>query len=168
MSRLIDIINEEILSTAANFPRFGDRLKSISETGEGTAESYPFTYHNISDNQIEYHFDTVEEAYIVSFAMAAQGDWYMEFGVAGGMPQDIINKGELFKVMSTVLKIVNDFLDRHQPDTLRFEPSKDEERDDDNRRFNLYMQYIKKNMRKDYYVEPRGDWILIKRKLPIN
>jgi len=166
MLNIIDIINEEIMTTVANYPRFGDRLNSISETGEGTADSYPFRYDNISDSQVEYHFNTVGDSYIVEVKNIGMGEWYMEFGVAGGTPQDVVNKGELFKVMSTVLKIVNDFLDRHEPNVLKFEPSKDEEREDDNRRFNLYMQFIKKNMRRDYYVEPRGDWISIIRKIP--
>jgi len=170
MPTIIDIINEEIMTTVANYPLFGDHLRSISETGEGSAKSYQFKYDNVAFNQVEYHFATEDhDDYIVSFHLidAQNGEWYMQFGIVGGTPDDVINKGKLYKVMSTILKIVNDFIERHQPNTLKFEPSKDNERDDDNRRFNLYMQFIKKNMQKNYYVEPRGDWIFIRRKIPI-
>ncbi len=34
MSRLIEIIKEEIMTTVANYPQFGNRLKSISETDD--------------------------------------------------------------------------------------------------------------------------------------
>ena len=42
------IIQEEIMTTVANYPRFGDRLNSISEVGEGTASAYPFKFDNTS------------------------------------------------------------------------------------------------------------------------
>lgn len=167
MPSIIDIIKEEIMTTVANYPQFGNRLNSISEVGEGTAGAYPFKYENIAFNHVEYHFDTEDgDDYIVGITMVGDGEWYMQFGVAGGTPQDVINRGKLFKVMATILGIVNDFIERHEPNILKFEPSKDTEKDDDNRRFNLYMQYIKKNMRRDYHIEPRGDWIFIRRKIP--
>lgn len=169
MPNIIDIIKEEIMTTVANFPQFGDRLKSISETGEGTSTAYPFKFDNISFNEVNYHFDTEEDDYIVIInnVDVHTGIWEMQFGVVGGTPEDITNRGKMFNVMATVLQITNDFIDRFKPNALRFKPSKDKERQDDKRRFNLYMQYIKKNMRPEYMVYEYGDHIVIERKIKI-
>jgi len=168
-SKVIDIINEEIMTTVANFPQFGNRLNSISETGDGSAGAYPFRFDNFSNNEIEYNFDTEEDDYIVPITNIDpySGIWELQFGVAGGVPEDVINKGRVFKVMGTILQITNDFINRFKPNRLQFKPVKDEERDDDKRRFKLYMQYIKKNMRNDYMVFEYGDYIVIERKVKI-
>ena len=169
MPSIIDIIKEEIMTSVANLPRFGDRLNSISETGEGTAGSYAFRFDNVSYNEVNYHFDTPEDDYVVLInnVDVHAGIWEMQFGVVGGTPEDVTNRGKIFNVMATVLQITNDFIDRFKPNALRFKPSKDEEREDDKRRFNLYMQYIKKNMRPEYMVYEYGDYIVIERKVKI-
>lgn len=166
MSRINYIIVEEIMTTVPNFAGFGDRLGSISETGEGNAGAYQYRFNNVSDNEIEYNFETEEDDYIVlmNTTSVQHGMWEMQFGVAGGTPDDVINKGNIFKVMATILQITNDFINNFKPNTLRFKPVKDEERDNDKRRFKLYMQYIKKNMRNDYMVFEYGDYIVIERK----
>jgi len=169
MLNIIDIINEEIMTTVANYPQFGDRLNSISETGEGTSGAYPYKFDNVSYNEVNYHFDTEEDDYVVIINNVDPhgGIWELQFGVVGGTPEDVTNRGRIFNVMATVLQITNDFIDKYKPNALRFKPSKDEEREDDNRRFNLYMQYIKKNMRPDYIVYPYSDYIVIERKVKI-
>ena len=167
MLNIIDIINEEIMTTVANFPRFGDRLNSISETGEGSSTPYPYRFDNVSDNEVNYHFDTEEDEYIViinNVDMYA-GVWEMQFGIVGGTPEEVTNRGRMFNVMATVLQITNEFIDKYKPNRLQFKPSKDEEREDDKRRFRLYMQYIKKNMRPEYMVYEYGDYIVIERKV---
>jgi len=168
MSRIIDIINEEIMTSIANYPQFGDRLNSISETGEGNAGSYPYNFENSADDEVEYTFSTEEDDYLVVVTKIDQaGTWELQFVAIGGSPEDVLNRGRVFKVMGTILLITNDFIDRFKPNKLRFKPVKDEERDDDKRRFNLYMQYIKKNMRPDYFVFEYGDYIIIERKIKI-
>jgi hypothetical protein len=170
MSIIINIINEEIMSTVANYPEFGDRLRSISEVGEGTASSYPFSFDNVSYNEIDYNFDTEEDEYVVLINNidVYSGVWEMQFGTVGGTPQDITNRGRMYKVMATILQITIDFIIKNKPNVLRFKPEKDEELgDDDKRRFNLYMAYIKKNMRPDYFVYEYGDYIVIERKVKI-
>jgi len=169
MSSIIEIINEEIMSTVANYPQFGDRLKSISETGEGSSTAYPFKFDNVSYNEVNYNFDTEEDEYVVIInnVDVHAGIWEMQFGTVGGTPQDITNRGRVFNIMATILQITNDFIEKFKPNVLRFKPEKDEERDDDKRRFNLYMQYIKKNMRPEYFVYDYGDYIVIERKIKI-
>lgn len=169
MPSIKDIINEEIMSTVANYPEFGDRLRSISETGEGSSTPYPFKFDNVSYNEVNYNFDTEEDEYVVIInnVDVHLGIWEMQFGTVGGTPQDVTNRGKVFNVMATILQITNDFIDRYKPNVLRFKPEKDEERQDDKRRFNIYMQYIKKNMRPDYMVFEYGDYIVIERKIKI-
>ena len=169
MLSIVEIINEEIMTSVANLPRFGDRLRSISEVGEGTAAAYPFKFDNVSYNEVNYNFDTEEDEYVVIINNVDihAGIWEMQFGTAGGTPQDVTNRGRMFQVMATILQITSDFIDRYKPNVLRFKPSKDEEREDDKRRFNFYMAYIKKNMRPEYYVYEYGDYIVIERKVKI-
>lgn len=169
MSNIIDIINEEILSTAANFPQFGSRINSISEVGEGTVGGYPFKFDNVSYNEVNYNFDTEDDEYVVVITNVDvhSGVWEMQFGTVGGTPNDVTNRGKIFNVMSTILQITNDFIDRLKPNVLRFKPEKDPEREDDKRRFKLYMEYIKKNMKPDYFVFEYGDYIVIERKIKI-
>ncbi len=169
MPSIKDIINEEIMTTVANLPQFGDHLRSINEIGEGTGKPYQYTFDNVSFNEVNYNFDTQEDEYVVIInnVDTNAGVWVMQFGTVGGTPQDVVNRGRMFNVMATILQITNDFLDKFKPNVLRFKPEKDPEKQDDKRRFNLYMEYIKKNMRPDYIVYPYGDYIVIERKIKI-
>ena len=167
MLDIIDIINEEIMTTVANFPQFGSRLNSISEVGEGSSSAYPFKFENTSFNEVNYHFDTEEDQYVVMINNidVHAGAWEMQFGTVDGTPEDVVDKGRMYRVMSTIIEIVNDFINRFKPNILRFKPSKNEEQD--NRRFNLYMAFIRKNMRQDYKVFEYGEYIVIERKIKI-
>lgn len=169
MQSIIDIIKEEIMTTVATYPRFGDRLNSISEVGEGSSTPYPFKFENTSFNEVHYYFSTEEHDYDVVINLTDQyaGVWMMQFGTIGGDVADVTNEGKPLQIMATLIQITNDFITRFKPNELRFRPEKDEEREDDNRRFNLYMSFIKKNMIRDYMVYSYGDYIIIKRKIPI-
>ena len=97
--------------------------------------------------------------------------WRMdiEFGIEneseGGFPasydyKSVVNKGEMYKVMATVVKAVKKELEYSEKRgqnivTIRIEPSKNFE--NDSRRANLYMAYIKKNMPKGSTVEVSKD-----------
>jgi len=163
------IIQEEIMTTVANYPQFGDRLKSISETGEGSSRAYPYKFENTASDEVHYYFDTEEYEYdvIVNLMDPYAGTWTMQFGTIGGTPDEITNEGKPLQVMSTLLQITTDFIERFKPNALQFKPEKDESREDDKRRFNLYMQFIKKNIPSLYMVYPYGDYIIIERKIKI-
>ena len=93
--------------------------------------------------------------------------WRMdiEFGIEneseGGFPPSydytsVVNKGEMYKVMATVVKAVKKEIEDSTKKgqnivTVRIEPSKNFE--NDTRRANLYMAYIKKNMPKGSKIE---------------
>lgn len=169
MSDIKKIINEEIMNTVANYPQFGQRLRSINEIGEGNVQPYPFTYDNTSFNEVHYYFSTEKYDYDVQINNTdpRAGTWELQFGPVGESVETVTNEGKQFKVMSTVLQIINDFIEKHQPNRLSFKPVKDEEKDDDKRRFNFYMSYIKRNMRKEYFVHEYGDYIVIERKIKV-
>lgn len=169
MPSIIDIINEEIMTSVANFPGFGDRLNSISETGEGTSNTYPFKFDNVAFNEVNYHFDTEEDEYVVVVNLidVHAGAWDMQFGTVGGTPDEIVDRGRMFNVMATLILIVNDFIDRYKPNIIRFKPSKAEDKKNANQRYQLYMAYIKKHQRPEYLTFPYGEHIIIKRKVPI-
>jgi len=172
MLNVLDIIKEEVEALnhlyQANFPRFGERLRSISEVGDASKNPYPFRFDNVSFDEINYHFDTEEDQYIVLINNLdqTQGIWEMQFGTVGGTPEDVTNRFRVFQIMATLVAITNDFIDKYKPNVIRVKPTKDEERDtDDMRRFNLYLAYIKKNMRPEYYAQEYGDYIVIQRKV---
>lgn len=169
MSDINKIIQEEIMTTVANFPQFGNRLNSISEVGEGSGSGYPFKFENTSFNEVNYHFDTEENEYIVLINNidVYAGVWDMQFGTVGGTPEEIVDKGRMYGVMTTILKITNDFIERFKPNVLRFKPTKDENKENAEQRYRLYMAYIKKNMRPDYFVHEYGEYIVIERKIKI-
>ena len=168
MLNVLDIIREEVESLyQANFPMFGDRLRSISEIFD-TKNPYPFRFENVSYDEVQYHFDTPENEYVVIIRNEdpKQGIWNVQFGTTGGAPDDVTNEFKISEVMATLSGIVNDFVERYKPNAITIKPAKDEERDtDDLRRFNLYLAYIKQNMRPDYYVQEYGDYIVIQRKI---
>lgn len=169
MSNIKKIINEEIMNTVANYPEFGERLHNLNEIGEASAKPYPFTFDYVSYNEVNYNFQTEEDDYVVMINNidTNAGIWMMQFGTVGGTPQDVVNRGRIFNVMATILQITTDFLDKFKPNILRFKPEKDEDKVDDKRRFNIYMAYIKKHMRNDYFVHEYGDYIVIERKIKI-
>jgi hypothetical protein len=169
MSSIKDIINEEILTTVANFPEFGNRLGSISETGEGNTTPYSFKFENTSFNEVHYYFNTETYEYdvIMTNSDIRGGIWDMQFGIIDGTPSDITNEGKVLRIMSTIVRITDDFIKNFKPNILKFKPEKDKKRHDDKRRFNLYMQFLKKNIIPMYFIHEYGEYILIERKVKI-
>jgi hypothetical protein len=165
MLSIKQIINEEIMDTVANYPQFGERLLNLHEVGEAIGKPYPYTFDNISYNEVHYDFDTEEDQYSVIFNLEdrIKGIWNLQFGVVGGTPETTTNAFKIANVMATVVKIVNEFIDKFKPNAIKFLPSKTAG-DNDMRRHNLYMAYIKKNMRPDYFVHEVLPYIIIEKK----
>ena len=186
MPKILNIITEELDSLySANFPSFGERLhnlneitdelESLLEYGDASLPPYPFKFENISYDEVNYHFDTEDgDEYVVMFNLSdrVKRIWELQFGISGGKPDDVLNKGRREKVMSTIVKIVIDFVDRLKPNYIKFEPSKNTDYEEthgklDNRRYDMYMAYIKNNMRPDYIVFQYKPYIVIERKVKI-
>lgn len=71
----------------------------------------------------------------------------------------VTNRGELFRVMATVVDIVKTFMKKYpEVEYIEFEGSKNE--DGDQRRNKLYMQYIKKHL-KPKSIEDDGNIITV-------
>ncbi len=167
MRSIKQIILEEILNTTATYPEFGERLLNLHEVGEAQGESYPYTFDDVSYDEVHYDFDTEKNEYevIMELENSANRVWNVQFGVVGGTPRTVTNEFRISRVMPTVIKIVNDFINRYKPNILKFAPAKEDE--SDVRRQNLYMAYIKKNMRPDYFVYEMSPYIIIERKAKI-
>ena len=131
----------------------------INEIGDGGSKPYNYRltreegdgfklYEFVTDLGTHYEvmFD-IEEDY------SKDGPWEsmnIEYGVdekdGGGVSYKVeTNKGEVFRVMATIVDITKKILkERKNIKTLTFSGTKKDE--DDNRRNNLYMAYIKKHI----------------------
>lgn len=158
-------------------------LKEIlSEVGEGTANTYPFKldsggYTFISryvfkalageyevfftpshayiskDNKVmvDDEFEDKEDmSYEESLEYERDG-FLVGFRVVGGDHGDVTNKNEMYKVMATILAIIKVNNNIHNPDYYKFQPAKKNKMDD--RRLNLYLAYIKKNIGNEWVVD---------------
>lgn len=153
MANLIEIITEEI--------------QNIFETGEGNVTAYQYRRQNVAFNQIDYYFETEDgDEYFAYFINTDRNHdyWEVGFAVQGYEYMEIVNKGRIFNIMATMLKIVDDFIEKEKPNVLVFEPAKTTG-EDDKRRERIYMQYVIKNIknRPEYVSEIRGDKVIIQR-----
>jgi len=117
----------------------------INEIGDMSSKSYSFK--NITATKYSFFTDSGLE-YIVEFEIDepyARVDFYIKNSKSDNIWKEKINRGEIFRVMSTITNIVNKFLNESPKiDVLVIEPSKQDI--DDNRRYNLYMAFIQKNI----------------------
>ena len=136
----------------------------LLEIGEGTAKPYKYKltrtesdpdfgdyfrlYEFVTDLDTHYEVSfTIEEDYSKDEAWEFMN---IEFGVdekdGGGVSYKVeTNKGEVFRVMATIVDITKKILkERKNIKTLTFTGSKED--DDDNRRNKLYMAYIRKHI----------------------
>ena len=149
MKSLTEIIYEEI----------------INEVGEGI-EPYQWMKADEHPQGVNYHFYTDDEIhYTVSFYEGFMPDFpgatFVAFDAEGYDDDETTDSNEPLKIMSTITNIVKDYAERVQPQNIVIEPSK--VGSEDNRRMNLYLAYIRKNLPPEYTVQSRGDRIHISR-----
>ncbi len=145
------------------------RLKDILfEIGEGSAKPYKFrTVKDKPDNtdhtrevsfktedgddyQVELHAYWGDGFITDTYGSHISIDFYIYHGFGTHDADVVVNKGRLFRVMSTVVKAAEEFMDdldyeEKGIDLLRIEPTKSTD-DDDHRRAKLYMAYIKRQL----------------------
>ena len=151
----------------------------LLEIGEGTAKPYKYKLTRTeSDPDFGDYFRLYEFVtdlgthYEVMFEIeedfSKDEPWEfmnIEFGVdekdGGGVSYKVeTNKGELFRVMATIVDITKNILkERKNIKTLTFSGSKKDE--DDNRRNKLYMAYIKKHIPNVKNVEVDGSEVKV-------
>ena len=135
----------------------------INEIGDGGSKPYNYTLTREEADHEGFYFRLYEfetdlgTHYEVTFEInedfSKDGPWEsmnIEFGVYEKDGEEVsynvkTNKGEVFRVMATIVDITKNILkERSKIKTLTFTGSKDD--DDDNRRNNLYMAYIRKHV----------------------
>ncbi len=131
------------------------RLKDLlKEIGDSSSQPYRFDYYGDYAGMRVYGFDTENYPYTVElnyeFLDDSQNVLGVRFYVSDEDEPDIerddivTNKGELFRVMATVVAIIKKDIQKHpEIDTISFTPAKKEGEIENVSRLNLYMRYIK-------------------------
>ena len=149
---LNDIEAEANLKGTMTFRNWTD---SLNEVGDATQKPYSWTRTVSKDPDdgliegVDYRFTTdLDTNYVAFFQMVGPMEYEFGFNIPGGNQAQTSNKGELFRVMATMVAIMKDFMGLMGNDwsEISFSGSKDPSRFDDNRRDKLYMAYIKKNL----------------------
>jgi hypothetical protein len=136
----------------------------LDEVGEGNVEPYEVKIIKSTDNNKVYGFKTEDnDRYEIEFNRGSLDDneWDAIFGVKGEDYTKVTNKGRLYRVMATILKIMNGFFANTKPDMLVIEPIKN--MSGDFRRFSLYLSYIGKNLPQGYEMVRNNKEIIIQR-----
>jgi hypothetical protein len=142
----------------------------LNEIGEGT-KTYSWRFDDEdADGNYFYSFDTEKSTYTVGIANLEDGMYDLSFNTTSpdGDPDVSLdtNEGVPLRVLSTVVDIAKDFIQRAKPDTVIFRPIKTKEADkqDDMRRYKLYGAYIRKNIPSDYNIIDFGETYRIVKK----
>jgi hypothetical protein len=135
----------------------------LNEIGEGT-RTYSWRFNDEdADGNCFYSFDTENSTYSVGVANLEDGMYDLSFNTTSpdGDPDVGLdtNEGVPLRVLSTVVEIAKDFIKRKDPEIVIFRPIKTKEanKGGDQRRFNLYGAYLRKNLPSDYRLMTVGD-----------
>ena len=134
--------------------------ENINEIGDLSQSPYKWSYlpDNSDELNKEYSFTTKDSKYTVIFYGNEEGDdWDLEFlastGIGGSSTRTLTGGNEPFKIMSTVVGIVKDFLKKSDTliKTISYTPTKGkrgEEDAKDNTRAKLYKAVIQRQFPK--------------------
>jgi hypothetical protein len=126
------------------------------------------------DLVIQYKFKTEDnDIYVVRFfdmheihKQEKYRDYYQLEFVTNDERGDtvIVNKGRFYKVISTVIGIIKDFVNFKDPRVLKISPSKNFKKD--KRRKNIYIRYIERLLPDNYKYKKSflGDSLYIRKK----
>jgi len=139
------------------------QLENLYESGELTTSPYNVDMIR-NDWRKVYKFKTEDmDEYEVNLHEMDEGEnnWYMSFAVKGPSDVDysnniIVNKGRVYRVMSTIGKVLKGFIYNHHPESIQFEA--------DERRLSLYSIYIKKNLPMNYKIQVNSKEMVIKKR----
>lgn len=135
----------------------------LKEVGEIT-DPYNWGLRDIDDDgNYFYMFDTPQNEYSVGITNNGQDSYELSFTTLGEMGQDT-GEGVAMKVLSTVMEIALDFINKEKPEEVIFRPIQTKKIGDkvDTRRFNVYGAYLRSNTPKEYNLITLGDtyrWI---------
>lgn len=122
----------------------------LMEIGEGNSSAYKYNIKLDNGKIVKYTFTTSSNLlYLVELKKiqnAVAVDFQIDAEVSDNMYHET-NKGDMYKIMSTIIKIVTDYL-KNNPDIeyIRYEPKQKETKTstDSNQRDKLYRAYLKK------------------------
>jgi hypothetical protein len=126
--------------------------KILTELGEGVPP-YQWTGPKEQSGNVNYYFTTEDnDLYRVTFTGTEGNDWRLDFGVKESKPDNeyynsgaVTNKGRQYKVISTVMDIMKDFIESYPANVISFSGA-DKEGSKTNQREELYKKYIIKNI----------------------
>ena len=147
-----------------------DLSSQLNEVGEGT-KTYSWKFDDEdADGNYFYSFDTDNSTYSVGIANLEDGMYDLSFNTTSkeGDPDTSLdtNEGVPLRVLSTVVDIAKDFIQKADPDIVIFRPIKTKEanKEDDQRRFKIYGAYLRKNLPSNYNLMTFGDTYRIVKK----
>jgi hypothetical protein len=185
---ILGISGTTLLGTLTNFlskgkfstypSKFKDKFFPINEVGEANLEPYKWTEVDSSGRVTSIEFTTPSETkYEVDLTHIEIDDpededmsmeaMDIEFlakpkGAEGSSSKIVVNKGELYRVMSTITNIIKHYLRQYRGDikAILYSPSKkSSEEDFGNQRDNLYKAFILKVF-PDAKIEQQGENII--------
>jgi hypothetical protein len=129
----------------------------LKEIGEGTTP-YKWKGPEEDDHAVQYHFETEDgDRYTVHFGEQYNPNYEgipydLEFYVSSPganqyKPGAVTNKGKQYRIISTVMDIIPNFI-KEYPATMIVFTGSDKADSDTNQRDLLYQAYVKKNMSK--------------------
>jgi hypothetical protein len=158
MIKLIDLLAEVGEGTAQ---KYNWSLDTKEDSGDYIIMNYIFT----TDSNIKYFVllnigneplsSTDDYEMTVSFGVGAKPSVKAKIGMAKPSFTKVVNKGELFRVMATVIDIVKNAIEVMKEEDrpikyISFKPEKEKETEtgftQSNQRAKLYLAYIQKNM----------------------
>jgi hypothetical protein len=156
-----------------NYDKYGSFLESIikeeyknilKEVGDASAKSYDYSVEGyIDQDSIEYSFITdLKTKYVVSITefitqvFSEEGDTGIVVDFIANDSLKIENKGELYKVMTTITNIIKNHIQHKDIDFIYFTT--------DDKRHKLYATYLKKYTSKKIQTSKDGFYYFLKKK----
>jgi hypothetical protein len=160
--RALGVKNAKAVIVAPEDIELTDKDYTLQEIGEGT-KTFPWQFNDMdADGNYFYSFKTPKNDYSVGIADLEDGMYELSFNTVENASLDT-NEGVMLGVMSTVVEIARDFIQRAKPDLMYFRPIKTGG-PEDSRRGRIYAAYLKKNLPSDYSLMTTGDTFRIIKK----
>lgn len=140
-----------------------ESLELINEIGDLSAKSYKYKLHRYVPKFNEYYIKFKTDSG-VNYDVIIEKEFDKEFnkhGIDVSFSADddydnVVNKGEVYKVMATVINIIKDYIDSDKDiKYITYNPAKKlgNEKIENNQRNNLYKQFIKKTIPNSKFIE---------------
>jgi len=146
-----------------------DATKPLNEIGEGTKTYHWEFVEEDADGNYFYSFQTDKSYYDVGIANLEDEMYDLSFNATSGDGFDTdldTNEGVPLRVLSTIVDIAKDFIDKVNPDIVIFRPikTKQTDKENDTRRYKLYGAYLRKNLPSNYkLMEFGGTYRIVKK-----